>query len=141
MTGRWRTAWRRRQLLAEAGVALMMASLTVLLRRRARLVATLGEPVGMSPTSPSAAQLAVARDVGWAVETLAVRGPLRAACLSQALAARVLLQRRNIPCTLTLGVTSRPGGSLRAHAWLRVGEHSITGGRERRAFWPVAGFR
>ena len=132
--------WRRPRLLAEASYALIKASVTVLLMPRARLTAALGDPVRASTAVPSAAQVAIARDVGWAVERLTLRGPLPAACLAQALAARDLLRRRHIPCTLTLGIASQPGGSIRAHAWLRVGEHTITGGRGRHAFWPVAGF-
>jgi hypothetical protein len=141
MSTRWRAAWRRRHLIAEAGIALMRARLTVLVRRGSRLAAVLGEPVSEAAATPlSPQQLAQAREVGWAIELLAVRGPLRTACLGQALAARALLQRREIPCVLTLGLGRHDHSHLRAHAWLRAGNLTITGGRGRSAFSPVAGF-
>lgn len=141
MNPRWRAAWHRRRLIAEAGTALMCAKLTVLLRRGPGLAAALGEPATDAATPLSPQQLAQAREVGWAIELLAVRGPLRTACLGQALAARALLQRREIPCVLTLGLGQHDDRHLRAHAWLRAGNLTITGGRGRSAFSPVAGFR
>ncbi len=141
MNPRWRAAWHRRRLIAEAGTALMCAKLTVLLRRGPGLAAALGEPATDAATPLSPQQLAQAREVGWAIELLAVRGPLRTACLGQALAARALLQRREIPCVLTLGLGQHDDSHLRAHAWLRAGNLTITGGRGRSAFSPVAGFR
>jgi hypothetical protein len=75
MSTRWRAAWRRRHLIAEAGIALMRARLTVLVRRGSRLAAVLGEPVSEAAATPlSPQQLAQAREVGWAIELLAVRG-------------------------------------------------------------------
>ncbi len=141
MNGRWKAAWRRRRLIAEAGMQLARANLIVLLTRGSKLTSALGELASDSSAAPSAQQLAAARDIGWAVELLAVRGPLRTACLGQALAARALLQRRGIPSTLTLGLGRRPDGHLQAHAWVQVGGHSVTGGRGRGAFSPVADFR
>lgn len=136
----WHHAWHQRRLLAEAAVALVRANLTVLLRGR-RLATTLGTPDTTPVAAPSAQQLALARDVGWAVELLAVRGPLRTACLGQALAARTLLRRRGVPCVLTLGLGRQINGRLYAHAWLRASDLTVTGGRGRSAFSPVAGFR
>lgn len=141
MSERWKTLWQHRRLVAEAGVALLRANCTVLLTRGRRLTRSLGEPAGDALPQPSASDLETARDVGWAVELLAVRGPLRTACLGQALAARRLLQRRGIASTLTLGLRRRDDGGLGAHAWVRVGGHTVTGGRGRNAFAPVAGFR
>ena len=141
MNGRWTTLWRRRRLVAEAGAALLRANCTVLLARGRRLTRSLGDPAEDGPSLPTARDLAAARDVGWAVELLAVRGPLRTACLGQALAARRLLQRRGVRSTLTLGLRRRDDGGLGAHAWVRVGDHTVTGGRGRSSFAPVAGFR
>jgi len=128
-------------LLAQAAGALLRANIRVRLTRGARLSAALGEPAGAVDATLSPAQMAAARDVGWAVELLAVRGPLRTACLGQALAARTLLQQRQIPCVLTLGLGRRADGKLGAHAWLRAGEYTVTGGRGRTAFSPLAEFQ
>lgn len=141
MSGRWSVAWSRRGLLAQAAGALLCANVRVRLTRGARLSAALGVPAGAVDATLSPAQMAAARDVGWAVELLAVRGPLRTACLGQALAARTLLQQRQIPCVLTLGLGRRADGKLGAHAWLRAGEYTVTGGRGRTAFSPLAEFQ
>jgi len=108
MSTRWRAAWRRRHLIAEAGIALMRARLTVLVRRGSRLAAVLGEPVSEAAATP--------------------------------LSPQQLAQAREIPCVLTLGLGRHDHSHLRAHAWLRAGNLTITGGRGRSAFSPVAGF-
>ena len=59
---------------------------------------------------------------------LAVRRALRRAgrrhpdtCLPQAFAGRVMLHRRGLPSTLSLGVRDEGDGVLDFHAWLRAG--------------------
>ena len=141
MTGRWPRVWRHRRLLIEAALALLRADLQVRTHAGAKLIQTLGHTGSETLPPLSAAQLTAARDIGWTIELLAVRGPLRTACLGQALAAQTLLRRRNIPCLLTVGLRRRPDGILSAHAWLRVRDHAIVGGRGREDFTPLAGFR
>jgi hypothetical protein len=51
-----------------------------------------------------------------------------ASCLTQALAAEVLIRRRGHPCLLRLGVARESSGSLRAHAWLESNGVAIVGG-------------
>lgn len=48
-------------------------------------------------------------------------------CFAQALTARTLLHRYNIPCILYLGARRHGESSMQAHAWLCVGNHIITG--------------
>jgi len=55
-------------------------------------------------------------------------------CLAQALVARFFLRRRGVSCLLILGAKqsgNQPGNearpSLRAHAWLKVGDIAVTG--------------
>ncbi len=137
---RWARLWNRRRLLAEASLALLGAGLRVSLTRGARLAAALGEPAPPVGLALSADQVATARDVAWAIELLALRGPLRTACLGQALAAGTLLRRRGVPYRLSVGLRRAPDGGLRAHAWLRAGDLTVTGGRGRSAFTPLANF-
>lgn len=51
-----------------------------------------------------------------------------ASCLTQALAAEVLMRRRGCPCALRLGVARNAAGDLRAHAWLESNGISVVGG-------------
>ena len=53
-----------------------------------------------------------------------------------------LLRRRRIPSTLYLGVakSAEPPQDLTAHAWVRCGEHPITGGDGQRRFTVLSTF-
>jgi hypothetical protein len=66
--------------------------------------------------------------VAWAV-TVAARFVPGATCLSQALAARVLLRAAGHPTTLSIGVRRDPGGVIQAHAWVHSGVRPVVGVR------------
>lgn len=51
-----------------------------------------------------------------------------ATCLTQALAAEVLMRRAGCPAALRLGIARDPGGPLRAHAWLESDGVAVVGG-------------
>lgn len=70
---------------------------------------------------------ASAATIVWAVEAMARRVP-RASCLTQALAAKLLLRAFGLGSHLCLGVARAADGSLRAHAWLERGGRPILGG-------------
>jgi Transglutaminase-like superfamily len=81
-----------------------------------------------------------AERIVWAVTAAAARVP-RATCLTQALAASVLLPRYGHDATLRVGVAKDEDGRLRAHAWLESGGVTILGEPEPGAFQvlpPVA---
>ena len=52
----------------------------------------------------------------------------KATCLTQALAAQVMLSRRGYPATLRLGVIKDEQGHLEAHAWVESEGQIIIGG-------------
>jgi hypothetical protein len=60
--------------------------------------------------------------------TIASRYIPSATCLTQALAANFLLQRRGHPTTLRIGVAKDLSGKLEAHAWLENNGRVIIGG-------------
>lgn len=81
----------------------------------------------------------------------------RCGCLVQAMAGARMLQRRGIASTIVLGVAWErtpagtpphrdhtapdampPARSLAAHAWLRLGPHTLLGGEAGARFTPVA---
>jgi hypothetical protein len=65
----------------------------------------------------------------WAVETVASAVP-GATCLTQAIAALILLRRRGLEARLRLGVAVGARGELLAHAWLERQGRILLGARE-----------
>jgi len=109
------------------------------------MVVGLGE-LGHDPQEPlNDKQLSVARNMAWALNAVARRLPWMATCLMQALACQLWLRWHKVPATVYLGVASgqpeaEGGGLFDAHAWLRCGDHILTGGQERNRFKPIACF-
>jgi hypothetical protein len=64
----------------------------------------------------AAAEVAVDRVV-WAVRAASARVP-RATCLTQALATRLMLERRGLPALLRIGVGRSAEKGVEGHAWI-----------------------
>lgn len=108
----WRTAGSRKALLAEAAffLALSRAALVgVPFRRIARRLGTLVAPSAL-PVQAGRHRLPdqahIATDVGWAVTAAARHLPFKAVCLPQAIAAKLMLERRGVACILHLGAAT-----------------------------------
>jgi hypothetical protein len=84
------------------------------------------------------AALRSARQVGWAIQTLARFSPWKAKCLAQAVAGKWMLQRRRIPSTLYLGVDRGREQWLEAHAWLCYGPEIVIGESHHERFKTIA---
>jgi hypothetical protein len=67
--------------------------------------------------------------VVWAVEAAARRVP-SATCLTQALAAKAMLNRRGFSIDLHIGVAKGSQGNLEAHAWIEYAKRVVIGGPE-----------
>lgn len=120
---RLRVAARGGLLLTEAAVALVLvrAGLWLLPFRRVRgLPARLAAPWQHPGDPRHDAQVA------WAV-TAAARCVPAATCLTQALAAQVLLGRRGCAGELRIGVARDSRGRLEAHAWIERCERVVIG--------------
>ena len=59
-------------------------------------------------------------------------------CLIRALTAKKLLNGMGYPCTLYMGVRKLEGKNMEAHAWLRCGKLTVTGG-DAKAGYTVTG--
>lgn len=75
-----------------------------------------------------------------AVRWMARHTPWESKCMETAIAARRMLERRGIACTLYFGTGRDETGRLAAHAWLRSGPFVITGGEEMHKFTAVEWF-
>lgn len=103
--------------VAKLGLALCsFPALTRWLSARASVRKNLTQPITVSR-------------IVWAVTTAAWYFPTACACLPQALAAQVLLGRRNHPAEVKIGVTKAEGQvTLEAHAWLECEGRIVLGG-------------
>jgi hypothetical protein len=78
----------------------------------------------------------VTERIVWAVRAAASRVP-RATCLTQALAAQVLLARRGQKSELHIGVTHDPRRRITAHAWLETRGRIVLGGETSDRYLPL----
>ena len=139
--------WRRRNrtermLLLEAFLLLGLARLGVIILPFRWLAKSLGKHMKEDQTPLLPADLKLSRLVGAAVRSAANYTPWGSVCLPQAVAAKWMLQRRNIPGTVYLGVMkdkTKPE-KLAAHAWLRCGNIILTGAKGHRQYTVVSTF-
>ncbi len=76
----------------------------------------------------------------WAVQVASGYVP-RATCLTQALAAQVLLGFDGIPASVRIGVAKEKAGSFEAHAWLESGGQILIGGMDaHQRYTPLLAF-
>ena len=71
--------------------------------------------------------------VRWAVEAASRRIP-HATCLTQAIAAQLLLRHYGYESRLCLGVTRSSAGEFLAHAWIERNGHVVVGGAQSAGF-------
>jgi Transglutaminase-like superfamily len=128
---------RRRALVVEAVACLLLARLGLIFVPFPKLARRLGHFV--PPSDPRAlaarergAQAALAQEIGWAVTRSARYLPFKAVCLPQAMAARIMLERRGVASVLHFGAARGADKPLDAHAWLDAAGVEVTG-------YPVAG--
>jgi hypothetical protein len=138
---------RRRMLLGEAVVWLLLARLALLFIPFPRLARHLGTFV--PPTDPRALQVMskgsheyarIAEEVGWAVTRAARHVPFKAVCLPQAMAARIMLKRRGVDSVLHFGAAKGQDKPLDAHAWLDAAGVEVTGYPVAKNFAEIACF-
>ncbi|MBA2671297.1 MAG: lasso peptide biosynthesis B2 protein [Gemmatimonadetes bacterium] len=80
------------------------------------------------------------QQISWAVDVSSRRVP-RATCLTQAIAAQILLGREGYEPRLYLGVARGNGGDFKAHAWVQCSGTVVVGGAERVNYTPLLGIR
>lgn len=126
---------RDRVLTYEAAIFLAIARTWLLIVPFRKIAETLGTshaattPRG-DPALTSEHDDEVALRISEAVKRAAKNIPVHAVCIQQAIAAKMMLQRRGIPCVMHFGVARGlpdSGDALRAHAWLQTANVEVTG--------------
>lgn len=75
------------------------------------------------------------------IERMSEIVPWKSECLVQAATGKLLLRRKNIGCTVFLGVKKgKENKELKAHAWLKVGPEIILGGENAHQYVVVSTF-
>lgn len=97
-------------------------------RAAARQLRRRRSAVGSAQTEP--------QEISWAVDCVSRAVP-GATCLTQALAAQILLSRRGHASRLRIGVARGPGGGLLAHAWLETNGVVVLGGSNLESYTPL----
>jgi hypothetical protein len=91
-------------------------------------------------TFPDAATMREVMAVARALRVVSNRLPWACTCLVQAAAGKCMLYRRGIPATLYLGVTKDEDQKVIAHAWLRSGDVTLTGEKEKERYTVICTF-
>jgi hypothetical protein len=76
------------------------------------------------------------KDVAWAIRRVSRAVP-RATCLTQAVAAQLVLARHGYQSQLRIGVARTSNDGLRAHAWLESDGLIVVGGRVDDSLTPL----
>ena len=132
-----------RLLLLEALLWLGVARLAILTLPLRRIRPYLGQHFLQSNIKESPQTLKRARRIGWAVRTMSHYTPWTSNCFPQAIAAKRMLQRRQIKSTLYVGFSKEgkvEANDFEGHAWLRCGPLYLTGGQNRHRFVALSTF-
>lgn len=140
---------RGRWMVLEALTTLAIARVWLLIRPFQRVARRLGTAVAPDSAESfthrtlSDQEAATAREVSVAVRWVARFTPFRAVCIQQAVAAKLMLDRRRIPSIMCFGVArSVTNGKIKlaAHAWLKAGGVDVTGFDVAADFQEIARF-
>ncbi len=133
-------SWADRLLLFEAALCLGVARLAILLLPFRWLAPRFGARMAESAAEEPGIGGGLAGRLAWAVRVSSRYAPWQTRCLVRAVAAKLMLKRRGLPSTLYLGLAKDGDGELTAHAWLRCGGSTLTGGRVGREYQVIAKF-
>lgn len=122
-------------LLAEAGAAILVASLALRLMAFRTLAERLGRGVGRARPADAETAYWLRR----AVLAWARRLPWRTLCFEQGLAAFTLLRRRGLAATMHYGAATI-AGELKAHVWVTSGETEVIGCENQEDYGLLARF-
>jgi hypothetical protein len=138
---------RRRALLAEAALWLLLARLTLVLvpfpsvaRRLGSFVPPSDLRIAQGRSGSPSGHVLLAEEIGWAVTRAARHLPYRVVCLPQAMAARIMLRRRGVPSVIHFGAAIGAEKPLDTHAWLDAAGVEVTGFPVAETFAEIACF-
>ena len=128
--------------LTEAFILLLYARILVVFKPFKKIAPTLGNHLEEASEIPSEDQIEEAKTIGRAIKRVSQFTPFRSMCFEQAITASIMLSKRDIKTTTYFGVLKDESvkEGLKAHAWIKVGETTITGNRGINKFTVVSTF-
>jgi hypothetical protein len=111
------------------GVALRLVSFKKLLHLTEEFSHTTSQ--GQNPLPPSSERIT------WAIAAVSRRIPLFSRCLTQAIAAKIILARCGYPALMRIGVSRNENGRLEAHAWVESQGAIVVGAPTADHFVPL----
>jgi hypothetical protein len=133
----WSLPRREKQFFCEAGMLLLLSTLSVkaiAFRRidsflRARWNDNTPDAFNAADDDIELVKLSLSR--------MASLLPWKTLCLSRSIAEFIMLRRRGIPAVMYMGVKFLENSSLHAHAWVHTGRDLTEGNSDNSAFTPV----
>jgi hypothetical protein len=122
---------QNRKLLLEAVYFLGRARLMMRLMSFRRLRDVLADDRAESSRSDDPNRI---RNMGKAIERASRHLPWKCACMTQAIAGKMMLRRRGLPGKILIGIDKPEKDSLDSHAWLMCGDVFVTGERDHERF-------
>ncbi len=77
--------------------------------------------------SDTSVNLGELRRISRYIRKIGDRLPWKCTCLVDAIAAKIMLRRRNIPATIFFGMAKDNDKKITAHAWVKCGDIYVTG--------------
>jgi hypothetical protein len=111
----------------EAGCMLTFFRIALSFLPMQKLTAWMSRAHLAAPSLSARRQAQILRRIEWSIDAVVRHAPLTFVCFPQCLAAYFMLRRRHIASKLFYGVT-RDEDQLKAHTWVKVGDHTIAGG-------------
>ena len=133
----FRLSTQKKILLFQATLLLTATRLGLHVLSFARLRSLLARYVGVGGAKHGALQHGALDPIVWAVEAVSRQIPAIGTCLTQALAAHVLLARRGVQSDLRIGVMRDGSGKFIAHAWLEKDGRILIGEAHRQGYNPM----
>ena len=93
--------------------------------------------VSEGPKEPSSTDRPSPEEIAWSVEVASRHSPGVKTCLTQALAAQVLLTRHGYPAFVHLGVLRGKQEQFQAHAWVESEGRIVVGGEDLERYAPL----
>ena len=93
--------------------------------------------VSKGPKKPSSTDRPSPEEIAWIVEVASRHSPGVKTCLTQALAAQVLLTRHGYPAFVHLGVLRGKQEQFQAHAWVESEGKIVIGGGDLERYAPL----